>query len=30
LAAWILEDGLDARLQLQVHRFIWPGKERGI
>ncbi|MEK6851404.1 MAG: hypothetical protein AABY30_02575, partial [Candidatus Thermoplasmatota archaeon] len=30
LAAWILEDGLDVRLQLQVHKFVWPGKERGI
>jgi len=30
LAAWILEDGLDVRLQLQVHKFIWPGKERGV
>ncbi len=30
LAAWILEDRLPARLQLQVHKFIWPGKERGI
>jgi len=30
LAAWILEDGLDVRLQLQVHKYVWPGKERGI
>ena len=30
LATWILEDHLLARLQLQVHKFIWPGKERGI
>lgn len=30
LAAWILEDGLDVRLQLQVHKFVWPGKDRGI
>jgi len=30
LAAWVLEDGLDVRLQLQVHKYVWPGKERGI
>jgi len=30
LAAWLLEDRLDVRLQPQVHKFIWPGKERGI
>lgn len=28
LAAWILEDGLDVRMQLQLHKFVWgdaPG-----
>lgn len=30
LAAWILEDGLDVRLQLQIHKLVWPEKERGI
>lgn len=30
LAAWILEDGLDVRLQLQIHKLIWPGRDRGI
>src|SRR3972149_3049897 len=30
LAAWILEDRLDVRLQPQVHKYIWPGKEREI
>jgi 7-carboxy-7-deazaguanine synthase len=30
LAAWMLEDGIDVRLQLQVHKYVWPGKERGI
>lgn len=30
LASWILQDGLDVRLQLQVHKFVWPGKDRGI
>jgi 7-carboxy-7-deazaguanine synthase len=29
LAAWILDDRLDVRLQLQVHKIIWPGKDRG-
>jgi 7-carboxy-7-deazaguanine synthase len=30
LAAWILEDGLPVRLNLQLHKLIWPGAERGI
>jgi len=30
LASWILEDRLDVRLQPQVHKYIWPGKARGI
>ena len=30
LAAWILEDGLDVRLQLQLHKMIWPERDRGI
>jgi len=30
LAGWILDDRLDVRLQPQVHKLIWPGKERGI
>jgi len=30
LAEWILADRLDVRLQPQVHKFVWPGKERGI
>ena len=30
LAGWILEDGLDARLQLQLQKYIWPGVERGV
>jgi 7-carboxy-7-deazaguanine synthase len=28
LAGWILRDQLPVRLQLQLHKFIWPG-ERG-
>ncbi len=30
LAGWILEDRLDVRLQPQIHKFLWPGKERGV
>jgi len=30
LASWILEDGLGVRLQLQLHKYIWPGVERGV
>src|SRR6266550_2176936 len=30
LAEWILEDRLPVRLQLQLHKLIWPGRERGI
>jgi len=30
LAAWILEDRLPVRLQLQLHKILWPGVERGI
>ena len=30
LAAWVLEDGLLVRLQIQVHKVIWPGRDRGI
>ncbi len=30
LAGWILEDRLDVRLQPQIHKILWPGKERGI
>ncbi len=30
LAAWILEDRLPVRLQLQLHKYIWPGVERGV
>ncbi len=29
LAAWILEDSLPVRLQIQVHKVIWPGVDRG-
>jgi len=30
LAAWILEDRLPARMQLQMHKDIWPGVTRGV
>ena len=30
LAGWILKDGLDVRLQLQLHKTIWPDKTRGV
>jgi len=30
LAQWILEDGLNVRLQMQMHKILWPDIERGI
>jgi 7-carboxy-7-deazaguanine synthase len=30
LAEWMLADGTPARLQLQLHRYIWPDVERGV
>src|SRR5687768_8177809 len=30
LAAWILEDKLEVRLQLQTHKFIWGADVRGV
>ncbi|MEJ2110990.1 MAG: 7-carboxy-7-deazaguanine synthase [Acidobacteriota bacterium] len=30
LADWILSCGLDVRLQLQIHKVIWPGIRRGV
>jgi 7-carboxy-7-deazaguanine synthase len=30
LAEWILEDGLEVRLQVQLHRVLWPGRDRGV
>lgn len=29
LADWILADGLNVRLQLQLHKILWPEAERG-
>jgi len=30
LAGWLLADALPARYQIQLHKFIWPGVERGV
>jgi len=30
LAEWILRDGLDVRLGLQIHKFIWDPEARGV
>lgn len=30
LAGWILEDGLAVRLGVQLHKVLWPDRERGI
>jgi 7-carboxy-7-deazaguanine synthase len=31
LAEWILEDGLpNVRMQLQLHKYIWPAEQRGV
>lgn len=30
LAAWILEDRLPVRMQLQMHKFIWDPDARGV
>jgi 7-carboxy-7-deazaguanine synthase len=30
LAAWILEDRLPVRLQLQAHKYIWSPEARGV
>ena len=30
LAAWLLESGLNIRMQLQMHKFIWDPKARGV
>ncbi len=30
LAAWIIADGLEARLQLQLQKIIWPDRDRGV
>lgn len=30
LVEWMLEDGLDARLSLQIHKFIWEPMKKGV
>ncbi len=30
LAGWIIQDGLDVRLGLQMHKIIWPENHRGV
>ena len=30
LGKWILADGLPVRLQVQFHKYLWPGVERGV
>ena len=30
LAGWILKDNLDVRFQLQLQKYIWPDKSRGV
>ena len=30
VAGWILEDGVDVRLQPQLHKYIWPPERRGV
>lgn len=30
LSEWILEKKLNVRLQLQLHRILWPGIDRGV
>jgi len=30
LAEWILADRLPVRLNLQLHKILWPGKDRGV
>ena len=30
LARWVLDDGLPVRLQLQIHKILWPAAARGV
>ncbi len=30
LAEWMLADGLNARLGLQIHKFIWEPSMKGV
>ena len=30
LARWVMDDGLAVRVQLQLHKLLWPGVEKGV
>ena len=30
LAEWILDDGLNVRYQIQMHKYIWDPQQRGV
>ncbi len=30
LGRWILDDGLPVRLQVQLHKYLWPDQTRGV
>jgi 7-carboxy-7-deazaguanine synthase len=30
LGRWILDDGLDVRVQVQLHKYLWPDAVRGV
>ncbi len=30
LASWVLRDRLPVRLNLQIHKYLWPGRKSGI
>ncbi|HXV76292.1 MAG TPA: radical SAM protein [Candidatus Polarisedimenticolaceae bacterium] len=30
LARWVLDDRIEARVQLQLHKVLWPGVTRGV
>jgi 7-carboxy-7-deazaguanine synthase len=30
LVAWVLEDGLDVRVQVQLHKYIWGASAQGV
>ena len=30
LSEWILADGVPARLQVQLHKYVWPASARGV
>jgi 7-carboxy-7-deazaguanine synthase len=30
LARWVLDDGVPVRVQVQLHKYLWPGATRGV